>query len=107
AAERRRLEAKFLDQVHRDCEESERIGYPPRIFRRMVADVGPVQASIRVIMVPKVPDGFLKLLELKRLDLTAEATVLHKQWRALFEDDVLEQARTRLRQYSRPDLATS
>jgi hypothetical protein len=106
--ERRRLEAQFREQVRLDCEESERIGFPPRAFRRMVADVGPVEACIRVIMAPKIPDGFLKLLEFGRLDLTAEATILRKRWRALFENrnDVLEQARNRLLQYNRPDLVS-
>jgi hypothetical protein len=93
------------EQVRRDCEESENIGYSPRQFRIMVAESGPVGACIRVIMAPKIPDGFLRLLELKRLDLTAEATVLRQLWRALFDPAVLEQARKRLRQYNRPDLA--
>jgi hypothetical protein len=55
-------------------------------------------------MAPKIPDGFLRLLELNRLDLTAEAVVLQQPWKRLFEDNVLEQARKRLRQYNRPDL---
>jgi hypothetical protein len=71
----------------------------------MLAESGPVGACVRVIMAPKIPDGFLRLLELKRLDLTAEAVVLDHRWRCLFESKVLEQARKRLRQYDRPDLA--
>lgn len=104
-AERRRLEGLLREQIRQDCDESESIGYSPRQFRIMLAESGPVGACYRVIMSAKIPDGFIRLLELKRLDLTAEATVLRGPWRALFEVAVLEQARKRLRQYERPDLA--
>jgi hypothetical protein len=104
-AERRRLEGKLGEQLRQDCEESESIGYSPKQFRMMLAESGPVGACQRVILSPRIPDGFLRLLELERLDLTAEATVLRGPWRILFGTDVLEQARKRLRQYNRPDLA--
>jgi hypothetical protein len=103
--ERRQLEAKLGEQLRQDCDESERIGYSPRQFRLMIAESGPAEACRRVIMSPKIPDGFLKLLELQKLELTAEARVLNGPWRRLFMRDVLEQARKRLRQYDRPDLA--
>ena len=75
-AERRRLEAQLLEQLRQDCDESEGIGYRPKIFRQMLAESGPVGACRRVIMSAKIPDGFLALLEKERPDLTAEATVL-------------------------------
>jgi len=58
-----------------------------------------------VIVAAKPPDGFITLLELERLDLTAEATVLRGPWKALFEEQILALARKRLTQYERPDLA--
>jgi hypothetical protein len=70
--ERRRLEAQLGEQLRGDCEESERLCYSPRQFRIMLAESGPIGAC----MARKIPDGFLKLLELKRLDLAAEATIL-------------------------------
>src|SRR2546423_827026 len=93
-AERRRLEAQLLQTLREDCAESESIGYPPKKFRTMITESGPDGACRRVIMSQKIPDGFLKLLELKRLDLTAEAAVLRGPWRALFESEVLEEARS-------------
>jgi hypothetical protein len=103
--ERRRLEAQLGDQLRIDCAEAEGIGYSPKKFRSMLSESGPRGACVRVIMSTKVPDGFLTLLELERLDLTAEATVLRGPWRVLFDLDVLDVARKRLRDYKRPDLA--
>jgi hypothetical protein len=104
-AERRRLEAQLLEQLRQDCDESESIGYRPKMFRQMLAESGPVGACRRVIMSVKIPDGFLALLEKDRLELTAEATVLRGPWRALFSPEELDRARKRLRYYNRPDLA--
>jgi hypothetical protein len=106
-AEHRKLLALLAERLRADCAESESLGYPPKKFRTMMAGSGPDGACIQVIMSVKIPDGFLKLLELSRLDLTAEATVLDGPWRELFDDVVLDQARKRLRQYGRADLAKS
>jgi hypothetical protein len=51
--------------------------------------------------------GFAALVALKRLDLTGEAIALSGPWKALFDPKVLDQARKRLIQYQRPDLAKS
>ncbi|WP_156464291.1 hypothetical protein [Afipia sp. Root123D2] len=104
-AERRKLEAQLHEQLRQDCDQSEAIGYRPKIFRQMLAESGPVEACLRVIMTDKIPDGFITLLEKKRLDLTAEATILRGPWRVLFQSTELDRARNRLRQYGRPDLA--
>jgi hypothetical protein len=71
----------------------------------MMSKHGPVEACRQVIMASKIPDGFIRLLELKRLELTAEATVLRGPWQALFSEAVLAQARGRLVAYGREDLA--
>jgi hypothetical protein len=71
----------------------------------MLAANGPIDACVKVIMSRKIPDGFLVLLEKKRLELTAEATVLRGPWKALFDPPVLNEARQRLQKYGRPDLA--
>jgi len=106
-AQKRELEAKLLERLRRDCDESQSIGYPPRVFRVMISESGPVGACIRVIAAKRIPDGFIRLLELNRLDLTAEHAVLDGPWRCLFAQNVLEAARKRLRDYNRPDLALS
>jgi len=104
-AERRRLERQLGEKLPQDCDECESVGYSPRQFRIMLAESGPVGACVRVIMTPRIPDGFLTLVELNKLELTTEAVVLRWPWRRLFENEVLEEARKRLRKYDRPDLA--
>lgn len=71
----------------------------------MLANSGPVGASIQVIMSDRIADGFITLLELQRLDLTVESTVIRGPWKCLFDESVLERARLRLRKYGRADLA--
>jgi hypothetical protein len=104
-AERRKLEGQLREQLHQDCDEARRIGYNPALFLVMMSKHGPVEACQQVIMSSKIPDGFMRLLELKRLELTAEATILRGSWRTLFSESVLEQARSRLIAYGRKDLA--
>jgi hypothetical protein len=100
-SERRHFERQLREKLRQDCDECEDLGYRPNSFRGMLTDYGPVGACIRVILDRRIPDGFLKLLELNRLDLTAEAVVLHLPWRNLFESAILERARGRLREYGR------
>jgi hypothetical protein len=104
-AQRRSLEAKLYEQLRQDCDIAESIGYRARIFRRMLASSGPVVSCMQLITSDRIADGFITLLELNRLDITVEATVLRGPWKALFDDSVLERARVRLREYRRADLA--
>jgi hypothetical protein len=103
--ELRQLEAQLRKRLVEDCAESRSLGYDPKKFLGMVNADGPVKACIQAIASQRIPDGFINLLRLKRLDLTAEATVLAGPWRKLFDDTFLDQARKRLRAYERPDLA--
>jgi hypothetical protein len=61
--------------------------------------MAPWNDATRVILSHKIPEGFLKLLQLGRLDLTAEATVLRSPWYRLFDRDLLLRARSRLTTY--------
>ena len=97
----KQLESQLREQLRQNCDESERIGYSPKKFRTMMAESGPVGACVRVIRSAKIPDG----LPLNRLELTVEATVLRGPWKELFDTEVLETAKKRLRAYNRPDLA--
>jgi hypothetical protein len=104
-AERRKLESQLLAQLRSDCQEMRSLGYRPRDFLAMIGESGPIRACIQVITSQRIPDGFLRLLEIDRLQLSAEATVLKMPWRRLFEEPVLDAARKRLIAYRRPDLA--
>jgi hypothetical protein len=49
-------------------------------------------------MDPKFHEGFIKLWELGRLDLTVEAIILRNPFNPLFSREVLNTARVRLEQ---------
>ncbi len=51
-------------------------GYRPSYFLQMLRNYGPVDTAIRLVMAPKFHEGFTKLWELGRLDLTVEAIIL-------------------------------
>ena len=70
--------------------------YNPRYFRVMVSQYGTVGATRRLLQSPAVGDGFVKLWELDRLDLTLEAIALDPRFADLFTADELDAARRRL-----------
>lgn len=102
---RRKLEARLSEELRQECDEARKIGYNPSYFLAMLSRYGPVEACRRVVVADKIPDGFARLLELNRLELTAEATVLRDPWRRLFSETVLDRARKRLVAFGRSDLA--
>lgn len=73
-------------------------GYNPSRFTQMLNDIGPVQTAIKLVMDPKFHEGFTKLWELGRLDLTVEAIILRNPYNQLFSQDVLNMAREKLEQ---------
>jgi hypothetical protein len=104
-SERRSLEDQLNKRLLVSCEESEKAGFSPKSFRESLAKDGPVAAVSRVIMSDPKTSGFTALLDAKRADLTGEAIALNGPWQALFDPKVLDQARKRLIEYKRPDLA--
>jgi hypothetical protein len=66
-----------------------------------------MDAVSRVIKSDPKTSGFAAVADLKRLDLTGKAIALSGPWKALFDPTVLDQARKRLIQPQRPDLAKS
>jgi hypothetical protein len=104
--ERRRLEDELKKTLLKACDDSDKAGYSTKSFRNSMAKDGPMDAVSRVIKSEKT-SGFAAVAELKRLDLTGEAIALSGPWKALFDPTVLDQARKRLIQPQRPDLAKS
>jgi len=80
------------DEAHRDLK------IPLTGFVGMLnADGG--YATATKLMIRKEPsDGFLKLWEHNRLDLTVEALVLETEWITFFKEDVLKLAERKLKQ---------
>jgi hypothetical protein len=73
--------------------------YNPTIFFRMLCDRGGLQTAKDLLATPKPSEGYTKLWELGRLDLTVEALVINPRWQNLFTPDELATARKRLNQY--------
>lgn len=70
--------------------------YNPRYFRVMISQHGALGATRRLLSAPAVSDGFVKLWEHQRLDLTVEALVLDSRFGDLFTETEQATARSRL-----------
>ncbi|WP_064077670.1 DUF262 domain-containing protein [Prescottella equi] len=74
-------------------------GYNATYFRSMLAEIGPVATAKKLLASPTVSDGFASLWERGRLDLTVEALLLDPRFETLFDNDELDAARRRLKQF--------
>jgi len=74
-------------------------GYRPTRFMRMFNEHGGVETAHRLLHAAEYSEGFTKLWELKRLDLSLEAAVLEQPWCNLFSREEIEIARKRLEDY--------
>jgi hypothetical protein len=79
--------------------EAKKAGYTPGYFLRMLSELGPAETARRLIESDSPSDGFTRLYELDRLDLTVEALALVPQWWDLFTNDQRRAARQRLLEY--------
>lgn len=75
------------------------IGYNPTYFNRMIGDLGPVAACRQLVRSEGVSDGFTKLWENGKLDMSVEALALLPWYGDLFDDDDRDHARRRLVAY--------
>ena len=91
-------EAEFGDALWASCRESRTLGYKPIAFEIMLGKQGAVETAHRLLATFESQDGFRRLWELQRLDLSLECHVLRPSYRALFTTDELDEARKRLRQ---------
>ena len=90
------LETQFHEQMLGIYDEATTFGYYPRYFLQMVNDHGGVQAAKILLGKPDPSDGFERLWDERRLDLSVEALVLREPWRGLFTLDELREAYRRL-----------
>ena len=90
------LEARFHREMLRIYEEAKEFDYYPTYFLRMVVDQGGLQAARQLLGGNRLSDGFVRLWEEQRLDLSVEALALQEPWSALFGQEELAEARRRL-----------
>jgi hypothetical protein len=93
------LESSFAAAAADTIVEAKRLGYNATYFQRMVAELGAVEAARRLLRAEAPADGFTRLWELGRLDLSVEAKVLRPEFAALFSADERRLARRRLEDY--------
>lgn len=70
--------------------------YNATIFMQMLTNYGGVNTAKKLLSKEKVQYGFTELWLCKRLDLTVEAHVLKPEFKELFTNEELKQARKRL-----------
>ena len=76
--------------------EATKFGYYPNYFLRMVIDQGGISAAKQLLNSSTTSEGFARLWEERRLDLSVEGLVLQEPWSALFTEGELTEARHRL-----------
>ncbi len=89
-------ERSFHDALMDATRECKRLRYNPAYAPRMVVELGAVGACKRLPEESEVSEGFTRLWELRRLDLTVEAVVLRPEFASLFSPDERAVARQRL-----------
>lgn len=101
------LEEQFHADMIRIYERTrDECDWTPTRFLQMVCDHGGVEAAKQLIMAAELHEGLVRLWELGRLDLSAEALVLREKYRVLFTDEERARARKRLRELNyEPDQA--
>lgn len=94
------LEHKFDQAMINIYLEAKSIGYTPSIFHRMLTEHGGLQTAKQLINAPNISDGYTKLWERKRLDLSVEAVVYENlEWHPLFTQEELDKCQKRLSDY--------
>jgi hypothetical protein len=75
------------------------IGYNASRFVQMVNSQGGLAAAKSLINTSQPSEGFTKLWELQRLDISVEARALKPEYRGLFARDEIQKCRERLASY--------
>ena len=89
------LEDQFHSEMVRIYREAADFGYYANYFLRMVSEYGGLTAAKRLLN-SDPSDGFVRLWEEGRLDLSVEALAIQEPWNALFTDAELNEATKRL-----------
>lgn len=90
------LESQFQEEMLQIYRESLKIGYKPLLFLQMIGVLGGVNAAKKLLATNETSNGFTRLWELGRLDLTVEAVVIKEEYAELFDVKEIEIARSRL-----------
>jgi hypothetical protein len=90
------LEAAFHQTMLDGYHQLAKLGYRATYFLRMVQELGGVQAARQLANQEGSSEGFTRMWEMGRLDLSAEALMLKPEYRDLFTDQERRRARQNL-----------
>jgi hypothetical protein len=85
----------YLQELIVRCKEE--LNYTPTYFIRMLEELGAIRTVSQLVLDPKLSEGFTKLALKGRLDLSVESVVLESPWSSLFDEDVIQAAKIKLR----------
>ncbi len=83
-----------MREIYTKCAEEH--NYRPTRFLQMLGEYGGVETARRLLEPGPPSEGLTRLFELRHPELSVEYLVLQKQWRSLFSDAELGEARRRL-----------
>lgn len=89
---------EFSEAVRTAIEESIEIGYRPTFLIQMLENRHAVEVAKSLVVQSTIQDGFRRMHEHGRLDLTIESIMLEPRFASLFTEGELEAARWRLKQ---------
>jgi hypothetical protein len=88
----------FEKRVKDAIQEMKKLGYTPNILLQMIAEHGMIEAVKRLMVNrSEPPKGFLRLMELGRLDLSMETIILEQEFQDLFTEEERNEASRRLK----------
>lgn len=88
----------FTEFLRQKAAEAEALGYRPTLFKQMLGAQGGGATVRQLLAKGKPSEGFTRLWELGRLDLTVEALVVETKWRPLIDPILVQQAERLLTQ---------
>lgn len=95
------LEVRFHQEMIELSERTKReTNYNPSQFTRMLGELGGVKTAKKLLTSKQLSDGYTKLWEMDRLDLTLEAFINdNEEYSSLFSPEELEIAKKRLEEF--------
>lgn len=95
-----KLKNELRDRYINTYNECKKIRYAPRAFLDMVvSNQDIVEVTKKLIHKPGGTSGFTTLYENSRMDLSVEKIILEPKYRVLFEQNDLQEAYKRLKEY--------
>lgn len=95
------LEVRFHQEMIELSERTKReTNYNPSQFTRMLGELGGVKTAKKLLTSKQLSDGYTRLWEMDRLDLTLEAFINdNEEYSSLFSPEELEIAKKRLEEF--------